>query len=115
VVLGFGIGGIALLLAILLLAGLGGGSAAPAANNACIELMPHRVSTISGIRGMFRQSGSALSITITTLILHSFGDMRLGFNIIFIGLATILLLSVPIILMMPRGPATVSAEMAKTD
>ena len=29
----------------------------PAANNACIELMPHRIAAITGVRGMFRQTG----------------------------------------------------------
>jgi EmrB/QacA subfamily drug resistance transporter len=93
---------------ILLLSGIGGGIIAPAANNACIELMPHRVATITGIRGMFRQAGAAISITISTLILHLVGNLAVGFFVIFLGLAIILLSTVPLILMMPDGARMLS-------
>lgn len=91
----------ALLLGIMSLSGLGMGVSAPAANNACIELMPDRVATITGIRGMFRQSGAAVSIAITSLVLHSVGDMARGFYIVFLGLAGAMLITIPTIFAMP--------------
>ena len=84
--------------------GFGSGLAAPAANNACIELMPDRVGTIAGIRGMFRMSGGAIGVNAATLILYTVGDVYLGFSIIFIGSAILMLLAIPMIFIMPRGP-----------
>jgi MFS family permease len=92
----------ALLLVIMSLSGLGMGMALPAANNACIELMPDRVATITGIRGMFRLSGGAIAIAIISLLLQRIGNMALGFSIVFFGLAVIVLITVPAIFGMPR-------------
>ncbi|MFH0914457.1 MAG: MFS transporter [Chloroflexota bacterium] len=101
---GISIGGTAPLLAIMLLSGLGMGTTSPAANNACIDLMPERVATIIGLRGMFRQTGGALCVSVVTLILHNVGDMAKGFTIVFLGLGGILLLSVPLIFAIPAVP-----------
>ena len=43
---------------LIMLTGIGAGVALPASNNACIELMPSRVATITGLRGMFRYVGA---------------------------------------------------------
>ena len=89
--------------------GIGAGLSAPASNNACIELMPDRVSTITGIRGMFRQTGGALSIAVATIILHATGDMLLGFRIIFLGIVAALIGVIPAVFLMPSSPkATLS-------
>ncbi len=95
---------VAILIFILFLSGLGSGIAIPAANNACIELMPERVSTITGIRGMFRQCGSSISIAVISLILQTYQDnMALGFSIIFFGLAAVTIISLPAIFFMPSS------------
>lgn len=96
--------GVTVLSLILLLMGLGVGLAAPASNNACIELMPHRAATITGIRGMFRQAGGAVSITVATLVLHQTGDLGVGFRVVFVGLAVALVSTLPAIVAMPRSP-----------
>jgi MFS family permease len=100
---GWRLSGIVVLSMIMLLSGLSVGAIAPAANNACIELMPDRVGTITGVRGMFRQVGSAISISITALILNNMGDMNRGFRVIFVGFAAVLLLSIPIIFLVPKS------------
>lgn len=105
----FHINGVALVSGVMLLAGVGMGMQAPAANNACIELMPHRVATITGVRGMFRQIGGAVSIAITSLVLERTGDMAHGFFFVFTGLAVVLLASIPAIFMMPASPRDVLA------
>jgi len=92
------------LLLIMALSGLGIGISAPAANNACIELMPNRVATITGLRGMFRQMGGVISITTTTLLLQGIGNMQRAFSVVFISLALILLLSIPAVFTMPKQP-----------
>jgi MFS family permease len=93
-----------LLFAIMSLSGIGIGISAPAANNACIELMPDKVATITGLRGMFRQMGGAVSITITILVLHSIGSMQQAFYIAFVSFGIVMLLSTIAIFAMPSRP-----------
>jgi EmrB/QacA subfamily drug resistance transporter len=52
-----------------LLTGLGMGVALPATNNATLQLAPDMVAQIAGLRGMFRQSGGILCVSITTALL----------------------------------------------
>ncbi|MDO8490900.1 MAG: MFS transporter [Dehalococcoidia bacterium] len=105
VILGLQLSSGTLLLAALLLSGLGSGTSAPAANNACIELMPDRVATITGVRGMFRMGGGAIGIAIASLVLeHSAGDMGRGFYFIFLSLAVVMLLTASLIFAMPSSP-----------
>ncbi len=100
------ISGTVLLGILMFVSGAGMGMVAPAANNACIELMPERVATITGVRGMFRQSGSATSIAVTALVLENFSNMATGFRVVFYGLAAILILTIPLIFAMPRSACT---------
>jgi EmrB/QacA subfamily drug resistance transporter len=92
-----------LLFAFLGLVGLGMGTAAPAANNACIELMPDRVSTIIGIRGMFRQFGGAIGIALATLALHNIADISVGFRVVFFTSSALMALLIPAIFVMPKN------------
>jgi EmrB/QacA subfamily drug resistance transporter len=100
---GIHLGNMVLLFGFLSLLGLGMGTAAPAANNACIELMPDRVATIIGIRGMFRQCGGAVSIAVATLVLHSAENMASGFRIVFFGSFLLMALTIPCIFLMPSS------------
>jgi len=102
-VLGIQLSSTALLVVIMLLSGIGMGVAAPAANNACIELMPQRVATITGVRGMFRQSGGTISIAVTSLLLENIADMAHGFALVFFGLAAIMVITTPLVFAMPKG------------
>jgi EmrB/QacA subfamily drug resistance transporter len=52
-----------------LLTGLGMGVAAPATNNASLQLAPDQVAQIAGLRGMFRMSGGILCVSVTTALL----------------------------------------------
>ena len=108
--LGGGIESTTTLALILLVMGIGVGLAAPASNNACIELMPERAATITGIRGMFRQAGGAVSITIATLTLHQSSNIASGFHVVFIALGIAMLATIPAILAMPRSPTSIDSE-----
>jgi EmrB/QacA subfamily drug resistance transporter len=88
---------------ILLVNGIAWGITAPAANNACIELMPERVGTIVGVRGMFRQLGGAIGISVITLALNNAGSLQQGFLYVLIGTTIMLLLSLPFIFIMPKN------------
>jgi EmrB/QacA subfamily drug resistance transporter len=88
---------------LVLLSGIGAGIALPASNNACIELMPERVATIVGLRGMFRTVGGALGVSLITLILHSSSNPASGFNIAFICFGLGLMCGIPLVFLMPAG------------
>ena len=101
--MGFHSGMVEILSFFLLLSGIGAGIANPASNNACIELMPEKVATITGLRGMFRSVGGALGISLITFILHSSSTPANGFRITFTSLGLGLLLAIPLVFLMPSG------------
>jgi len=88
---------------LIMLGGIGLGIALPASNNACIELMPAKVATITGLRGMFRYVGGALGISLTTIILHSSSTPAGGFQTTFIWFGLVFFCTVPLVFLMPRG------------
>jgi EmrB/QacA subfamily drug resistance transporter len=96
--------GVAESLALLILGtGLGLGIALPASNNACIELLPAKVATITGLRGMFRYVGGAFGICGTTLILHASATPASGFRTTFVAFGLCLVLTLPLVFLMPTG------------
>jgi MFS family permease len=95
---------------VALFIGIGMGIATPASANAALDLMPQRASTIQGVRGMFRQSGGAISIAMTTLVLQFVGNLALGFKFVFISTGLIVLLTIPFIFAMPDRDARALAE-----
>lgn len=96
--------GAAEILAVLVMGtGIGIGIALPASNNACIELMPEKVATITGLRGMFRSIGGAIGISLITIILHSSSTPAAGFRIVFIAFGLGLLFTLPLVFLMPTG------------
>ena len=98
------VGGKTNFLALLtLLSGLGMGITMPSANNACIELMPEKVATIAGLRGMFRSVGGVFGVSMMTLILHLSASPAAGFKIAFTSFGLGLLLAFPLVFMMPDG------------
>jgi EmrB/QacA subfamily drug resistance transporter len=101
--LGIEAGTTALLAGEVLLLGLGMGVASPASNNACIDLMPSRVATITGLRGMFRFIGGALGISLATIILRMSATPATGFRNAFVTAGLLQLLAVPLVFLLPRG------------
>ncbi|MFP5022139.1 MFS transporter [Pseudonocardia phyllosphaerae] len=84
------------------LTGLGMGLGAPASSNAGLHLAPEHVSAVSGLRGMFRQSGGIAGITVLTAVVSSSGDPAGTQAIGYLVLAAILLASVPVMLRLPN-------------
>jgi EmrB/QacA subfamily drug resistance transporter len=96
--------GVAEILAVLMMVtGIGIGIAIPASNNACIELMPEKVATITGLRGMFRSVGGAFGISLITIILHASSTPANGFRTTFISFGLGLLFTIPFVFLMPTG------------
>jgi len=101
--LGVHFGVMEMLALLIMVTGIGMGIALPASNNACIELMPERVATITGLRGMFRAVGGAFGISLITIILHLGGNPNRGFNFTFFSFGLGLLFTIPLIFLMPTG------------
>jgi EmrB/QacA subfamily drug resistance transporter len=97
-----------LLAAIIAIGGLGMGLANPASNNAAIDQAPDKAASITGIRGTFRLAGGTISISCVVLVLSFFTDQARGLDVIFLVFSAILLVTVPLVLMIPEagsGPA----------
>ncbi len=94
---------------LVMAAGIGAGMALPASNNACIELMPEKVGTIVGLRGMFRTVGGALGVSVITLILHVNSTPAGGFNVAFVSFGLLLMCGIPLVFLMPAGKQERSA------
>ena len=101
--IGIELGVAEILAGLLMVTGIGIGIALPASNNACIEVMPEKVATITGLRGTFRSVGGILGISIITIILHLSSTPVKGFGISFISFGLGLLLSIPLVFLMPTG------------
>ncbi|MBK1787353.1 MFS transporter [Prauserella cavernicola] len=84
------------------LTGIGMGLGAPASGNAGLHLAPQHVSAVSGLRGMFRQSGGIAGITVLTAVVSSSADPVGTQAIGYVVLAAILLLTIPLMLRLPN-------------
>jgi MFS family permease len=97
-----------LLAIIISVGGLGMGLANPASSNAAIDQAPDKAASITGIRGVFRLAGGTISISCVVLALSFFQDQAAGLDIIFMVFTGVLLITVPLVLMIPEAvqPAT---------
>lgn len=98
------------LAALVFLSGIGVGMASPSSNNAALELMPEKISAIAGIRGMFRQSGGVIGTAGIVLALSRFPDKVAGFRAVFLGAGILLLLTIPLIRLVPEGHRGVAVD-----
>lgn len=81
--------------------GLGMGIAAPASNNATLHLAPGEIASVTGLRGMFRQTGAILSISAITAVLSTSVDPGHAQAVAFVVLAVVLVAAIPLIIAMP--------------
>jgi EmrB/QacA subfamily drug resistance transporter len=84
-----------------LLAGLGLGCAAPASNNAVLQLAPHDIGAIIGLRGMFRQIGGIAYVAIATTVIARSTHPGLAQAHIFLIQAFVLVLMVGLVYTVP--------------
>jgi len=81
--------------------GIGMGLSIPASNNASLQLAPAQISAIAGLRGMFRQSGGIVAVSITTALLAHAHNGGLAQANSFVVFAVVLLLILPLTLLVP--------------
>ncbi len=70
--------------------GLGMGLAAPASNNAGMHLVPEKASAVSGLRVMFRQTGSIVAISVVTAVSSAAADPAAANTVAFFALAAVM-------------------------
>ncbi|GAB3838343.1 MFS transporter [Kribbella italica] len=81
--------------------GIGMGLSIPASNNASLQLAPDQISAIAGLRGMFRQSGGIIAVSVTTAILSHAANPGVAQAHSFIVFAAVLVLIIPFAFMVP--------------
>jgi EmrB/QacA subfamily drug resistance transporter len=86
--------------------GIGMGLSIPASNNASLQLAPDQISAIAGLRGMFRQSGGIVAVSITTTILNHASNGGTAQAHSFVAFAAILLLMIPFTFLVPDHRGT---------
>ncbi|MCT2586374.1 MFS transporter [Actinophytocola gossypii] len=96
-----GISGYAWLAFAAGLTGLGMGLAVPATNNAGLSLAPDQAASIAGLRGMFRQTGAIIAVSVTTAVLANSANPAMSQAHSFVVLAVLLLAVVPLIFTIP--------------
>jgi len=82
--------------------GLGQGLALPASNNAIMQLEPQNIGSIAGLRGMFRQTGSIVAVSIATALVARSSDPGATLGGVFAVFTVILLATIPLVFLVPE-------------
>jgi multidrug resistance protein len=99
--LGVHLSNFAYLAGVIAILGLGFGLAAPASNNAALDLFPDRVAAVTGIRGMFRQTGGVLGTAMTVFVASLFADEARGLQFVFFAMVFVMLAIIPVVFLIP--------------
>lgn len=67
-------------------------------------LLTDKLATITGLRGVFRNLGSAIGIAVATVLLYTIGDVQRAFYVVLFASALMMLISIPAIFAMPSSP-----------
>ena len=81
--------------------GFGMGLSVPASNNASLQLAPDQVAAIAGLRGMFRQAGAIIAVSVTTAIIARSSHPGLVQAHVFVVFAILLIALLPLIKLVP--------------
>jgi MFS family permease len=100
--LGWQVSDFVILSTLNLLSGMALGVISPALINSLVDLMPEKTAIISGLGSMFRQSGGAIFIALTTVIVQANTSVSAGFLISFLAVGVLIMACVPFIFKMPE-------------
>jgi EmrB/QacA subfamily drug resistance transporter len=81
--------------------GIGMGLTVPASNNASLQLAPDKAASIAGLRGMFRQGGSIIAVSVTTAVIARSGDPGMAQAHIFLVFAALMFAVLPLLFLVP--------------
>jgi MFS family permease len=82
--------------------GVAMGITVPASNNACFHLAPDEAPAIAGLRGMFRQSGSIVTVSVATAILGRSTDPGATQGLLFLVIAALVVAALPLVALIPE-------------
>lgn len=82
--------------------GLGMGLSVPAANNATLQFAKGQIAGVSGLRGMFRQAGSIMAVSVVTAVVARASDPGISLGVSFLVLAATLIAVTPTVLLVPE-------------
>jgi EmrB/QacA subfamily drug resistance transporter len=81
--------------------GFGMGLSVPASNNASLQLAPDQVAAIAGLRGMFRQAGSIIAVSVSTAVIARSSHPGLVQAHVFVVFAILLIALLPLVRLVP--------------
>ena len=84
------------------LTGLGVGTAIPASNNAILQFAVGSIAAVAGLRGMFRQAGGILAVSVSTAVVARSAHPGPALGYLFLGFAALLVISVPLAFLVPN-------------
>jgi hypothetical protein len=82
--------------------GLGMGLAVPAANNATLQFAKGQIAGVSGLRGMFRQAGSIIAVSVVTAVVAQASNPGMSLGVSFLVLAATLIAILPAVFLVPE-------------
>lgn len=82
--------------------GLGMGLSVPAGNNAVLQLAPDEAAGVAGLRGMFRQAGSIMAISIATAVMARSHDPGATLSVVFLIFAGVIICTIPLVFKVPE-------------
>jgi EmrB/QacA subfamily drug resistance transporter len=82
--------------------GVGVGVAVPASNNAILQQAPESTAAVTGLRGMFRQSGGITGISVVTAIMARSSDPGLVQAYALVVLAGLMVALIPLVFRVPE-------------
>jgi EmrB/QacA subfamily drug resistance transporter len=100
-IMGLEISNMVLLILFVMLGGIGMGMINPSANNAVLDMVPEKAAAVTGMRGMFRMTGGIFGTSAVVLALSHFQDEAIGLERIALYFAIVLIVTIPIIFMIP--------------
>jgi len=81
--------------------GIGNGMSVPSSNNAGLQLAPEQAAAIAGLRGLFRQGGAIVAISITTAIVARSGDPGMSLAHVFLVYSVFMIAVLPLLVRVP--------------
>lgn len=96
-----GLSGYVWLMIAAAVTGLGMGMGVPATNNAGLQLAPDQIASIAGLRGMFRQSGAIIAVSVMTAVMAGSANPAMTQAHGFLVLAALLTAAIPLVFAIP--------------
>lgn len=86
--------------------GLGMGAAVPASNNAILQLAGDQIAATAGLRGMFRQSGGIIAVSVASAIVTQSSHPGITLSHVFLVFGAMVLCAIPLIWLVPDHRGT---------